>query len=133
MFGRKGSLATRSLFPLLVGFGSWCLGALITLTAFPTVPIDDQVLAILSIAPPVAAVVYAGWFKQSAPAGVPALIAVGAAALGAWLGFHVPSTPAIGPVTAIIGATLAANPGLIALDIAGRALVVAGERVPNRA
>jgi hypothetical protein len=35
--------------------------------------------------------------------------------------------------TAIIGATLAANLGLIALDIAGHAQVVAEERVSNRA
>ena len=132
-FGSKGSVAVRSLLPLLVGFGGWCLGALITLTAFPAVPIDDQVLAILSIAPPVAAVVYAGWLRRSAPVGFAAPVAVAAAALGAWLGFHVPSTPAIGAVTAIIGATLAANLGLIALDIARRGSVVAEARVPNRA
>jgi len=82
---------------------------------------------------PVAAVVYAGWIRKAAPAGTAALVAVAAAALGAWLGFHVPSTPAIGAVTAIIGATLAANLGLIALDIAGRPPAVAEEHVPNRA
>jgi pimeloyl-ACP methyl ester carboxylesterase len=132
-FGSKGSVAVRSVYPLLVGFGGWCLGALITLAAFPAVPIDDQVLAILSIAPPVAAVVYAGWSRRAAPAAVAAPVAVAAAAVGAWLGFHVPSTPAIGAVTAIVGATLAANLGLIAVDIAGRASVVAKERVPSRA
>jgi pimeloyl-ACP methyl ester carboxylesterase len=132
-FGRKGSIVIRSLFPLLVGFGGWCLGALITLAAFPTVPIDDQVLAILSIAPPVAAVVYAGWFRRAASAGVAAVVAIGAAALGAWLGFHVPQMPALGAVTAIIGATLAANLGLIVLDIKRPAAVVADERVSIRA
>jgi pimeloyl-ACP methyl ester carboxylesterase len=127
MFGRKSSAAVRSLFPLLVGFGGWCLGALIALTVLPTVPLDDQLLAIVSIAPAVAAVVYAGWFRQTAPAGIAALTALGTALLGAWIGFHVPSTPAIGAVTAVIGAILAANLGLIALDIAGPAAVVADD------
>jgi pimeloyl-ACP methyl ester carboxylesterase len=132
-FGWKRSVAVRSLFPLLVGFGSWCLGALITLTAFPAVPVDDQMLAILSIAPPVAAVVYAGWIRRTAPLGLGALVAVSTAVLGAWIGFHVPHTPAIGAVTAIIGAILAANLGLIALDIAGPAAVVAEEPVSPHA
>ncbi|MGZ6691191.1 MAG: alpha/beta fold hydrolase [Solirubrobacteraceae bacterium] len=118
-FGWKRSLAMRSLFPLLVGFGGWCLGVLITLTAFPTVPVDDQMLAVLSIAPPVAAVVYAGWLRRTAPTRIAALTALGTAVLGAWIGFHVPHTPALGAMTAIIGATLAANVGLIALDILG--------------
>jgi pimeloyl-ACP methyl ester carboxylesterase len=133
MFGRKGSVAVRSLLALLVGFGGWCLGALIALTALPTVPLDDQVLAIVSIAPAVAAVVYAGWFRRTGPTGIAAVVALSTALLGAWLGFHVPHTPALGAVTAIIGASLAANLGLIALDIAGPASVVTDERVSTHA
>jgi pimeloyl-ACP methyl ester carboxylesterase len=117
-FGRKGSVAVRSLLPLLVGFGGWCLGALIALTAFPTLPIDDPMLAIVSIAPAVAAVVYAGWLRRPAPTGIAALAALGTAVVGAWLGFHVPGMPALGAVTAIIGAMLGANLTLVALDIA---------------
>ena len=81
-------------------------------------PITDQVLAVVSIAPPVALAVYAGWFRPAAPGSVAAFATLSTAVLGAWLGYHVPHAPGLGAVTAIIGATLAANLGLIALDIA---------------
>jgi hypothetical protein len=97
------------------------------------VPVDDQMLAIVSIAPAVAVVVYAGWFRRTAPAGIAAFAALGTAVLGAWVGFHVPSTPVAGAVTAIIGAILAANLGLIALDIAAPAAVVAYHPLSPRA
>jgi len=87
------------------------------LVALPTVPITDQLLAVVSIAPPVALGVYAGWLRQAAPRGAAALAALGTAAVGAWLGYHVPHGPGLGAVTAVVGATLAANLGLIALDI----------------
>ena len=111
----------RSLLPLLLGFGGWCLGVLIALVALPTVPITDATLAVVSIAPPVALAVYAGWFRSTAPRGVAALTAIACAAVGAWLGYQVPHAPGFGAVTAIIGAILAANLGLIALDIAAPA------------
>jgi hypothetical protein len=57
-FGRKTSVAVRSLFPLLLGFGRWCLGVLIALVALPTVPITNATLALVSIAPPVALAAY---------------------------------------------------------------------------
>ena len=117
-FGRKASVGVRSLLPLLLGFGGWCLGVLIALVALPTVPITDQTLAVVSIAPPVALAVYTGWFRSAASRGVAALAAVTSATLGAWLGYQVPHAPGFGAVTAIIAAVLAANLGLIALDIA---------------
>ena len=120
-FGRKTSFVVRSLLPLLLGFGGWCLGVLIALVALPTVPITDATLAVVSIAPPVALAVYTGWFRPAAPRSVAALTALTTAALGAWLGYQVPHAPGFGAVTAIIGATLAANLGLIALDIAAPA------------
>ena len=117
-FGRKTSVAVRSLLPLLLGFGGWCLGVLIAMVALPTVPITDETLAVVSIAPPVALAVYTGWFRSAAPRGVAAFAAIARAALGAWLGYQVPHAPGVGAVTAIIAAILAANLGLIALDIA---------------
>ena len=120
-FGRKTSIAVRSLFALLLGFGGWCLGALIALVALPTVPITDATLAVVSIAPPVALAVYTGWFRSTAPRGVAALTATACATLGAWLGYQVPHAPGFGAVTAIIGAILAANLGLIVVDIAAPA------------
>jgi pimeloyl-ACP methyl ester carboxylesterase len=117
-FGQKTSVAVRSLFALLLGFGGWCVGVLIALVALPTVPITDSTLAVVSIAPPVALAVHTGWFRSTAPRGVGALTATACATVGAWLGYQVPHAPGFGAVTAIIGATLAANLGLIAVDIA---------------
>ena len=116
-FGRKGSAAVRSLLPLVLGLGGWCLAVLIALVALPTVPITDQVLAIVSIAPPVALAVYAGWFRPAARGSIAAFTVLTTALLGAWLGYHVPHAPGLGAVTAIVAATLAANLGLIAFDV----------------
>ena len=130
-FGRKTSVAVRALLPLLLGFGGWCLGVLIALVALPTVPITDATLAVVSIAPPVALAVYTGWFRSTAPHGVAALAAIACATVGAWLGYQVPHAPGFGAITAIVGATLAANLGLIAVDIAAPA--TAGVAVPGSA
>ena len=130
-FGRKASVAVRSLLPLLLGFAGWCLGVLIALVALPTVPITDGTLAVVSIAPPVALAIYAGWLRSAAPRGFAASTAIVCAALGAWLGYQVPHTPGFGAVTAIVGAILAANLGLIAVDIASPA--PAGVAVPGPA
>ena len=116
-FGRKTSVIVRSLLPLVLGFGGWCLGVLVALVALPTVPITDATLAVVSIAPPVALTVYTGWFRSTARRGVAALTAIACATVGAWLGYQVPHAPGFGAVTAIIGAVLAANLGLIAVDI----------------
>jgi pimeloyl-ACP methyl ester carboxylesterase len=128
-FGRKASFAVRSLLPLLLGFGGWCLGVLIALVALPTVPITGGMLAVVSITPPVALAVYAGWFRPPAPRSVAALVAIACAALGAWLGYQVPHAPGFGAVTAIIAAMLATNLGLIALDIAAPATT--DDKVPG--
>ena len=127
MFGRKSSFTARALLPLVLGFGGWCLGVLIVLVAFPTVPITDQVLAVVSIAPPVALAVYAGWFRRAALGGVAACAALSTAMLGAWLGYHVPHAPGLGAVTAIVAATLAANLGLMTLDVATTPVVATAE------
>ena len=114
-FGRKGSAAVRSLYAALLGIGGWCIGALVVLTALPTVPVDDQALAVISVGVPVGLAVYCGWLKRdSLPAIkiVGAAAALGAAILGAWLGYHVPATPLLGAVTGALGAVAAANLGL---------------------
>lgn len=46
---------------------------------------------------------------------------------GAWLGSHVPEAPALGQLTAIVGAILGANVALIVLDVFAPALARAGE------
>ncbi len=46
-FGRKAGGALRSFYALLLGLGGWFVGVLIALTALPTAPIDDELLAAL--------------------------------------------------------------------------------------
>ena len=76
-FGRKGSAVVRSLYATLLGIGGWCVGALIALSALPTVPVDDQSLAVISVALPVGLAVYCGWLKRDS---LPVVKLVGAAA-----------------------------------------------------
>jgi hypothetical protein len=125
-FGRKGSAVVRSLYAVLLGLGGWCLGVLVVLTTLPTVPMGDQVLAVISVGLPVALAVYCGWLKRDASPTIK-LVGLGTvlsdAILGAWLGNHFPATPLPGAVTGILAAVAAANLGLIVLDVVG-----AGER-----
>lgn len=130
-FGRKGSVAARSLLPLVLGLAGWFTGVLIVLIAFPTIPLTSEVLAIVSITLPVTVAVYAGWYRPAGHGTMAALAAVATAALGAWLGFHVPDTPGLGPLTAIVGAILGANLALIALDVAVPAEAPVGEPEPQ--
>ena len=81
-FGWKGSIAVRSLLPIVVGFGGYCLGVLIVLAAFPTVPITDPSLAVLSTALPVAVTVYAGWLRAGTSRKIAFATAVGPALPG---------------------------------------------------
>ena len=59
--GRKASALLRSLYPLVLGLGGWFLGALTVLTIAPTVPLDDELLALLSIATPIGLGIYCAW------------------------------------------------------------------------
>jgi pimeloyl-ACP methyl ester carboxylesterase len=132
-FGSKASVAVRSLLPIVLGLGGWFAGVLIVLIALPTVPITDEVLAVVAIAPPVALAVYAGWYRPAAHNSAAAFAALAGAGLGAWLGFHVPGAPAVGALTAIIGALLGANLALMTLDVAAPATVAAAEPEASQA
>jgi pimeloyl-ACP methyl ester carboxylesterase len=120
-FGRKGSAAVRSLYAVLLGLGGWSLGMLVVLTTLPTVPLDDQVLVVISVGLPVALAVYCGWLKRESSPTI-RLVGLGtvlsAGILGAWLGYHV-SAPSLGAVTGMLAAVAAANLGLIVLDVVG--------------
>ena len=63
-FGRKASAVLRSLYPLVLGLGGWFIGVLIVLTAFPTVPLDDELLAVLSIGMPIGLGIYWAWVNR---------------------------------------------------------------------
>jgi pimeloyl-ACP methyl ester carboxylesterase len=118
--GRKSSAAIRSLYVVLVGLGGWFAGVLVVLTTRPAVPLDDELLAGLSIGGPVALAVYFAWVHRDWAANVKLIGFAASAAgalVGAWLGLHVVDG-AFAVVTAAVGATVGANATLLALDIA---------------
>jgi pimeloyl-ACP methyl ester carboxylesterase len=122
-FGRKASGALRSVYALLLGLGGWFLGALIVLTALPTVPLTDELLGALSIGVPIGLGTYLAWVNRDWNAKTKATgfaAGAGSALVGAWLGFNVTSAAfgLLAPLLAILGATIGANLILLALDIA---------------
>ena len=117
--GRKTGAWIRTVGPAVFGLGGWFLGALLVLKFLPSRPLDDQLLAVLSIALPIWLGVYAGWLRPDTARAMRAKgfgYALGGALVGAWLGFGV--TPGLmALVTAIAGATAASNLALLVLDI----------------
>ena len=117
--GRKSSAVVRSLYVVLLGIGGWFAGVLIVLAALPTVPLDDELVAALSVGVPIALGVYFAWVHRDWAGNVKLLgfAATAAGALvGAWLGLHVVDGM-FAVVTAIVGAAVGANASLLALDI----------------
>jgi pimeloyl-ACP methyl ester carboxylesterase len=119
-YGRKAGATLRSVQALVLGLGGWFLAVLIVLMAFPTVALDDQLLATLPVGIPIGLGIYAAWVNTSWSAstkGTGFAAAVGGALVGAWLGVNV-TEGLIALVTTIVGAAAGANLTLIALDIA---------------
>ena len=118
--GRRKSVLLRSLFPLVLGFGGWFLVSLILLTAAPGVPIDGEVLVVLSMGVPIGLGIYWAWLQRDWPAETKRL-GLAAAALsalvGGWLGFHA-GTDLLALVTTIAGAAAATNLALILVSVA---------------
>jgi hypothetical protein len=114
-YGPKASAALRSVYVLLLGLGGWFAGVLVALTALPTVPLQDETLALVSIAIPVALGIH---FASAQGLARLAATTVGAV-IGAWLGFHVSSAgfDLMAPLFAIVGATACANLVVLALDV----------------
>jgi pimeloyl-ACP methyl ester carboxylesterase len=119
-FGRKASTALRAVYPIVLGLGGWFLGVLIVITTMPGVPLDDEVLAVLSVGLPIGLGIYYGWVDgdRSSRTRTAGLVAAMVGALvGAWLGFNATADLAA-LVTAIVGAAVGANLVLLAYDIA---------------
>jgi pimeloyl-ACP methyl ester carboxylesterase len=118
-FGPKTSAVLRSVYPILSGLGGWCLGALIVLTAFPALRIDNQPVTVLFVGMPVGLGIYWAWVERDWPARVKAAgfaAAVGVSVVGAWLGFN--ATQGLSSLfTAIVGAAAMSNLALIFLDL----------------
>jgi hypothetical protein len=60
-YGRKASAVLRSVFPLVLGLGGWFIGLLTVLLVFPTVALDDELVACLSIGLPIGLGAYLAW------------------------------------------------------------------------
>src|SRR5262245_21912037 len=119
-FGRTASVLLRSVYPVVLGLGGWFGGVIVALVAFPTVPLDDVLLGVLSIGVPIGLGVYLAWVDRGLPARARTFGfwgAVGGALAGAWVGFHA-GTGLLAVATTIVGAALGANLILLVLDIA---------------
>ena len=118
-FGRKASVVLRSAYPLVLGLGGWFIGVMIVLVALPTVPLDDELLAGLSIGVPIGLGIYWAWVNRDWPTRAKTVGLSGATAgalVGAWLGFHA-EAGLLAVITTIVGAAVGANLTLLALDI----------------
>jgi pimeloyl-ACP methyl ester carboxylesterase len=119
-FGRKAGATLRSLYPIVLGLGGWFLGVLIVTTTKLGVPLDDELLATLSVGVPIGLGVYLAWVSRDSSATTKTTgfaAAAGGALVGAWLGFHA-AEGLLALITAIVGATVGANLTLLAVDIA---------------
>jgi pimeloyl-ACP methyl ester carboxylesterase len=119
-FGRKASATLRSLYPVVLGLGGWLLGVLIVIMTMPSVPLDDELLAALSIGGPIGLGIYFAWVNRDWSARIKITgfaAAITGALIGARLGFN--ATEGLFAVTTtIVGAAAGANLALLALDIA---------------
>ncbi len=118
-FGRKASATLRLLYPILLGLGGWFLGVLIVITTMPGTPLDNQLLAALSVGVPMGLGIHFAWVNRDWSAGTKLTgfgAAVGGALVGAWLGFNA-TEDLVALFTAIAGAAAGANLILLFLDI----------------
>jgi pimeloyl-ACP methyl ester carboxylesterase len=119
-YGRKGSAALRSLYPIVLGLGGWIVGVLIVMTTMPSVPLDDELLAALSIGGPIGLGLYFAWVDRDWSARTKItgfLAAVVGALVGARLGFNATEW-LLTVITTIVGAAVGGNLSLVSLDIA---------------
>jgi pimeloyl-ACP methyl ester carboxylesterase len=119
-FGRKASAMLRSVYLLVLGLGGWFTGLIIVLVALPTVPLNSELMAVLSIGTPIGLGTYLAWVNPDRPARATTFgiwVALTGALVGALLGFNATSG-IMAVITTIVGAGCGANLGLIALDVA---------------
>ncbi len=126
-FGRRSSAVLRSVYPAVLGLGGWLVGVLIVLVAFPTVPLDDELLGVAATGIPVGIGIASAWLRagltgRTRSTGVAAALA--GALLGAWLGLHA-TDGLLAVSTAILGAAAGANLAVLAVDV-GRDVVAGG-------
>jgi hypothetical protein len=134
-YGRTASATLRSLYPIVLGLGGWFAGALIVLTTMPGVPLDDELLAAISVGLSIGLGVYLAWSNRKRSATTRTIgfaAAMGGALLGAWLGFHATEGFAA-LLTTVVGSTAGANLLLLALDVTEDRQARIRRRVTDRA
>jgi pimeloyl-ACP methyl ester carboxylesterase len=117
--GRKTSVATRTIVPLVLGLGGWFGAALVVLTLWPALSLTSELLGILAISVPIALGLYLAWTHRDwdrATKSLGLLAATAGALLGGWLGFTATSG-LFAVVTTTIGAAAAGNLALIAVSL----------------
>ena len=67
-FGRARSAVMRSLYPVVLGLGGWCAGALLVMVTTAAVPLDGDLLAVLAAGVPAGLGVYYAWLGRDASA-----------------------------------------------------------------
>jgi uncharacterized membrane protein YdfJ with MMPL/SSD domain/pimeloyl-ACP methyl ester carboxylesterase len=118
-FGRKAGVTLRSLYPIVLGLGGWFLGALLVITTMPGVPLDNELLAVLSVGVPIGLGIYWAWVHRdwSATSKTAGFVgAMGGALIGGWLGIQA-TDGLLALITTIAGAAGGANLVLIALGM----------------
>ena len=119
-FGRKASAILRSVYLVVLGLGGWFTGLIIVLVTLPTVPVNSELIAVLSIGTPIGLGTHWAWVNRDRPARATTIgiwVALTGALVGALLGFNA-TTGLMAVITTIIGARCRANLALIALDVA---------------
>lgn len=117
--GRGAGAMLRSIYAPVLGLGGWFLAVLVILTALPSVPVDNELLTVGSIAVPVGLGVYWAWVHQDWSARTKRIglaVAAPSALTGAWLGFNA-TEDFLSVITTIVGATIAVNLAIIILDV----------------
>ena len=117
--GRKTSVATRTIVPLVLGLGGWFGAALVVLTLWPALSLTSELLGILAPSVPIALGLYLAWTHRDwdrATKSLGLLAATAGALLGGWLGFAAVSG-LFALVTTTIGAAAAGNLALIAVSL----------------
>jgi RND superfamily putative drug exporter len=127
---RPASVLLRSVFTVVLGLAGWLAALVVVLIAFPTVPLDDGVLAVLSVGIPIGVGVHLAALDRDRPQRGRFAIVLAGALLGGWIGFQAGSG-LLALITTIVGAALGSNLAAIVLDIRrDRVVAEAPERAP---
>ncbi|MBX7161914.1 MAG: alpha/beta fold hydrolase [Acidimicrobiia bacterium] len=117
--GPKAAAYLRSVHAGLVGLGAWSLLVLVGTAVWPTIPFVGEPLVVVVVGVAAGLIVYWAWVRRDRPATVKVagvVAAMAGAMAGAWFGYPAAPLP-LGILTAILGAVLVSNVGVIAVDI----------------